>query len=251
MKKIFSGIIATVMVALMCVSLTACTNAKGVKGEKVTETEWKTAIGALFDEDAEFTIKLSTKSSVNYTHKTMVQTTKWSATQTQELTGIKNGKLESVKGYSKLSVSGDKVAAEKALGKAKRTDIELYSEVDDKSNAYIYEKGLDGEWTKEKVYNASVVFDEIDYIAKSLANSYSNFVYSKEHNGYVSKTYKKGDTNVTVYKFKKAKLVAIYVYIETVQLTDAAQAYEKGFAKEEINMTITYNAKKIKLPSVD
>lgn len=250
MKKVILSIMAAVMVVLMCVSLTACVNAKGVKGEKVTKEEWTKAFDTLFNaEDADITMKLSSKGTTTYLHKTMIQTTKWSATQTENFTIIQNGNLESVKGKAKLSITGDKLAAEDLLGKAKTEDVELYGETKD-GVTYVYEKGLDGEWTKEKTYADSAIEDKFYQLGIATFN-YNNYTYSSKHNGYVNKNYKEGDTNVVVLKFKDAQLVAIYIYFEVAELVDKAQEYEKTFAKQEINITITYEAEDITLPTVE
>lgn len=248
MKKVFLGIIAAIMAAVMCVSFTGCAKAKNVKGEKVTEEQWVAAIESLLAEHAVFTVDYSSKASGTYTHKTMVHKTKWSVKETEKLTLVKNGALESVKGSQKLTLKGDKAAAEQETGKAKKKEIEKYSEIVD-SRIYNFEKGRDDEWTKEESFY-SVIQDSFSSVVSSVKSRYSSFVYSNEHNGYISKNYDEDDSEVTVYKFKDAKLIAVYIYEEETLIEDNAQDYAEGSYKTEVNITIKYTAKKITLPKV-
>lgn len=250
MKKVFLGIIAAIMAAVVCVSFTGCAKAKNVKGEKVTEEQWVAAIESLLAEHAVFTVDYSSTASGTYTHKTMVHKTKWSVKETEKLTLVKNGALESVKGSEKLTLKGDKAAAEQETGKAKKKEIEKYSEIVD-SRIYNFEKGRDDEWTKEESFY-SVIQDSFGSIVSSVKSRYSSFVYSNEHNGYISKNYDEDDTDVTVtvYKFKDAKLIAVYIYEEETFIEDNAQDYAEGSYKTEVNITIKYTAKKITLPKV-
>lgn len=248
MKKVFLGIIVAIMAAIMCFSFVGCAKAKGVKGEKVTEEQWVAAIESLMAEHAVFTVDYSSKLTGSYSHKTMVHKTKWSAKATEKLTLIKNGALESVKGSQKITIKGDKAAAEQEMGKAKKKEIEKYTEIVD-SRIYNYEKGKDDAWTKEEGFY-SVIQDSFGSTVSSVKDSYNRFVYSNEHKGYISKNYDEDDSDVTVYKFKDAKLVAVYIYEEETIINDNAQDYSEGSYTTEINITIKYTAKKITLPKV-
>ena len=252
MKKLFLGIATVAMAGIMCIGFAACggeSGAKSIKGEEVTENQWVAALNILLDDKEKFTVNYSYTQSIDYTHKTMVHKTEWSAKTTEIATLTKNGALESSIGTQEISLSGDKIAAEQIIGKAKKTDIEDYSEkISDK--IYKYEKGKDDKWKRE-VTNVSVVYDEFGFMISDIKNEYNAFVYSVEHKGYISKYYEEDDDLIIVYKFNGGKLAAIYTYAETVDLTDSAQEYELTLSKSEINITIDYTAKDIILPVIE
>lgn len=250
MKKLFLSIITAAMTGVLCIGFAACSssvNAKSVKGEEVTEDQWVAALGTLLDDKSTFTVEYFVKGSADYKHKTMVQTTEWGAKMTQRMTYTKNGTLQSAIGYKKMSLSGDKAAAEQSMGKAAKTEVELYSATT-ASKIYNYEKGRDDKWTRREAYN-SVIYGAFGYTIDYLKNSYSAFVYSTEHKGYISKYYDDDDSSITVYKFSGGKLVAIYTYQEDVDIDDEVQEYEIISYKTETNATITYSAKDVILPT--
>ena len=247
-KRILCAVAVVVLAVSMCVGVAACgPNAKSVRGEEVSESEWKAAFEALTSKDAEFTVESLAKASVKYEHETMIHKTKWTANTMASCTYTKKGPIESKIGYSKVSYKGDKDSAENELGqKAGKKDIELYSKIED-NVIYNYEKNLNDEWEREEAYS-SVVSGELSYIIY-MANRYDYFEYSKEHKGYVVKGYEEGDA-LTVYKFKGGKLVAIYLYSEDFEEESEAQEYSKSTTITECHITIKYTAKEIKLPTV-
>lgn len=248
-KKLFVGLAAAALAGVMSLGLAACnvsTGAKSVTGEKVTEKQWITAFKEFSSDKAQMTVEAYTTATVNYTHKTMVHTTEWSSNISADLTLVKNGKLEMAVGNYEIELSGDKAAAEKVVGKEQDKEVKKYSEIS-KDTIYNYEKGIDGFWTKEEA-SSSVFTGSFKYAFGDIMDNYDKYLYSVEHSGYVSKTYKEGDSNVTVYKFKDAKLVAIYIYFETTNITDEVQEYERSTIKREESYTISYSAEEITLP---
>ena len=250
-KKILIGIATGVIAAAMCAGFAACggANAKSVKGEKVTEEQWQKALVALWDEKAEFTVETYSKETEKATIESMVHNTKYSVTTTESFTYTKKGALESKLGSSKTSYGGDKEYAESKNGKALEKEVELYYQSTADTN-YLYEKGLDGEWSKKSTYSSLISSVEGFSQLTSLGGSYSSFVYSPDHNGYVPKSYQKGEDDVTVIKFRDGKLVAVYIYEKEIDIQDAGVLYGKSVKTSETHITFTYSAKDITLPTV-
>ena len=247
-KKILCGIAICVLLVSTCLSVVACApNAKNVAGEQVTEEEWRAAFERLTANDAEFTVEYYAKSSTVYNHKTMIHTTKWTANAIGNYTYVKNGSLESKIGYGNVSYSGDKKAAENTVGiKAGKTSVEEYSGTAN-GNTYVFKKNLNDEWERSEAYSG-VLSGEFSYITY-MASQYSYYEYSKEHKGYVVKGYEEGDA-LSVYKFKNAKLVAVYYFAEDYTEESDAQEYACIATKVEYHTTIIYSAKEIKLPTI-
>ena len=181
-KRILSAIAVCVLVVSMCVGIAACApNAKGVKGEQITETEWVAAFEKLASDDSKFVVECYAKASVAYKQVTTVHKTKWTATTTESYTYTKNGSNESKIGYNKISYSGNKASAENEVGKVPgKTQVELYSQITD-DGIYNYEKNLNEKWEKDEA-SQSVIAEDF-YFISYLKNSFDSFEYSKEHNG--------------------------------------------------------------------
>lgn len=252
MKKLFLGIITAAIAGVMCAGFTACdssVDAKRINGEEVTEYQWLASFDILLKDKATFTVEYSLKSSADYKHTTMVHTTEWGSETTTRVTYTKNGTIESAIGYNEITISGDKIAAAQSVGKAGKIESEAYSVITG-SKIYNYNKGKDGNWTRNEA-ETSVIYNGFGYSMNALKSRYSEFVYSTEHKGYISKYVTSGDSNTTVYKFNGGQLVAIYKYNESVNLKDSVQEYERTSIKSVENVIITYSAKEVVLPIVD
>ena len=252
MKKLFLSIASIVIASVMCIGLAACgnnrLNTKSINGEEITGDQWVAALDTLLDDKANFTVEYYYEQTTDYTHKTMVHTTEWSAKSMEIATLTKNGALESSIGSEEISISGDTIAAEQVVGKAKTKEIEVYSAIISRK-IYNYEKGKDGKWNREEA-KTSVIYDEFGFAIAAIKDKFSSFVYSTEHKGYIDKNYEDGDTQLMVFKFNGGKLAAIYAYAEVVDLTDIEQEYELIINKTEAHLTIEYKANEIVLPVV-
>ena len=230
--------------------LSACgsgVDASKVNSEHVTQEVWNAAIELLRDSGTEITVEYSYTHSKDYYYKTAINTTEWSVKDYDRLTYIKNGNLESKKGYKKVTYSGDKDAAilEFKLEEGK-TKIEEYYEFVDFGIYNSYKIDVDGKFRKGSGYGSSglIVLEKLNsYLSAMKVGTYE---YSKAHNGYINEF--TTDDYFVVYKFQEGKLAAIYARTVKTDIKDEAVQYKKYTEVYDTNIVISYTAKEIKLP---
>lgn len=270
MKKLFVGIAAGVLAAAMCVSFAACgssVDAKGIKGEEVTEEEWNAAIDAVLADDAELTIEYLSKNS-NKSELTMNaggSTEKLNAKSKMEqrMTYIQKGAKQSGKGYYEISYSGDLEGMAEAMGQQAgvqegKTELEAYSEVTTDGTHY-YAKDEEGEWTLDEDGDTVIeeLFDEYYMLKYNVKNHYNDYTFSEEHKGYIPANYdaEDGDT-LYVVKFQNKKLTGVYIESNYTREQDMLEDVMPGTmimkveVEASINIVISYEAKDITLPTV-
>ena len=219
-KKLFVGIAAAALAAVMCVSFAACGEggagkAKSIKGEEVTAEQWAAAFADLQKDDAVFTAELSESLTVNHTV-------------------IKNKEKEY---YKETENTGD--------GK---NVVEQYTERESGGALYtLYDKGDDG-WEKSEHENSIVTETTLFYegITFNYSGLYSSFKYSAEDKGYVLASASE-DRPSYIFKFdKEGRLAAIYCHFELKQEVELVTV-SGNFT---YSLVINYTAKDLTMPTV-
>lgn len=272
-KRLFVGVVAGVLATSMCVSLAACgseVDAKGVKGETVTEEEWEAAIELLMDADSDYTVEYLSEESSEGKMTVLGETVKGGMKETNRATYVKNGNIVYVSGYRELKYSGDGAAmmggfasdgpagyASESVSdyyKEGKTEFEMYSEINYETGASVnYTKDEEGNWTKSNGYVYNSALGAVYSLIMDLGD-YEDYEYSEEYKGYIEKDFdgEEGETP-TVYKFQDKKLVAVYQHSEVEGEEDdgglglMSSSYEE---ESTLNVTCKYEAKELTLPEV-
>ena len=234
-KKLFVGIAAAALAAVMCVSFAACGEggagkAKSIKGEEVTAEQWAAAFADLQKDDAVFTAELSIKSS----SKSSAAGISSSESLTVNHTVIKNKEKEY---YKETENTGD--------GK---NVVEQYTERESGGSLYtLYDKGDDG-WEKSEHENSIVTETTLFYegITFNYSGLYSSLKYSAEDKGYVLASASE-DRPSYIFKFdKEGRLAAIYCHFELKQEVELVTV-SGNFT---YSLVINYTAKDLTMPTV-
>lgn len=256
-KKLFVGLAAATLAAVMCVSFAACgdktPDAKDTKGVEVTAEQWTAAFEALAKEDAEYTFTMVTtyNSSATMTDPETSKELKGDQVDTRKVVYSKKGNKEYEARTETLKISGDarRIMVLMGMSESELPEKDTTTETEERygkktADGYVLYVQEDGKWTKGSGSSFSPV-SEFD----SYKTGYENYTYSEENKGYIPKDYSAEDGGLEVIKFdKNGNLVAIYMeWLETAETNTSDIVTTTTVVN---SYTIQYSAKDIKLPKV-
>lgn len=276
MKKVFAGIFAAALAAVMCVAFVGCgenggnggnggngesggsggnnesgVNAKEFVGEIVTEAQWKAAFEFFKGDDAEFTVEMDSSSTTTVT----VDLTETGGKRSSGIfiaeesgTFINYAAKQSLTSSYTTSVKGDFPIEELAElmhsnpEKLKETwESEEYAVRGDAGKYTVYEKNDADEWETSEGRS----LDPMKYYYPE--GDFADFKYDETLKGYVDADYEADDTHYYVYKFnEQGRLAAIFVYEIFTDTLDGNELTSVA----EVNFIFTYTAKDFSLPNV-
>ena len=235
MKKAVTVFGAAVLAAVFSVGLTACSSAKSVKSDVVTQEAWKQA----FAEENFTNVRMEAEMSVSTAGK--AQGGKVDYTQTNRLTVVIAGDYEYYKVESEMTgkILGVDVSDEEPVA-------EMYSARKADGTYTMYTKDASGNWIVSDSA-VGVAADIIVGMIGSLSEIYGSYVYSEDRRGYV----KADDLDGTeeVLKFKDGKLAAVWVQVEKPDFDDNDFTYAVQVIQTSSAM-FTYGGQSLTLPQL-
>lgn len=254
-KKLFVGLAAAALAAVMCVSFVACgdntPDAQDTKGVEVTAEQWTAAFEALTKEDAEYTYTMKTTytSSITMTDPDTGKELKGGGVSTTELVYSKKGNKEYMVSTETNKISGDarRIMILMGLSESDLPEGDTTTETEERygektADGYVLYVQVDEKWTTRD--GNSFAPDALD------SYKYADFVYSKENGGYIPKDYSAEDGDeLMVIKFDKdGNLVAMYMESPEESEKDSSGATTTMSGVGEA--TFQYSVKDIILPTV-
>ncbi len=244
-RKVLLGIAATALAAVMCVGFSGCggVNAESVRSEKVTETQWNSALAYFKEDNAVYTVSFIEQETVEAYAKIFGEELFGKATEIISVKAIKNGATEYLKRDEKSQVDNDC----KKILEAMNIKYEEYDRTNETYSSYrngkytVYRQDNDGKWG---TYTASSSI--MPNLTSLMQGTYNEYEYSEDLKGYVPK-YRNSYDPYYILKFNsEGKLSAIYSDSKSTKLLDR---YEYK-ASSILNLVIEYQAKNITLPTV-
>lgn len=259
MKKVFVGISAAALAAVMCVAFVGCgegADAQSITSETVTAEQWDAAFAALEKDDAKYTIDAKSEFVITVTanqtengEKKIVGT----ITTTQPGIFINNGAKQFSKTESAtFSVDGDFTPEEieEYLGGdpdelANKPEEEAYAERDASGVSTIYTKDRDGKW--ETIHYQG----HLNPIVGNMPiPDFDGVKYDEALKGYVEKDHETGEEFYIVFKFNKSgQLAAIFIHEGDGKAEDKGDVSVLSYL--EVSYVISYTAKDFSLPTVE
>ena len=244
--RVLLAITAAALVAVMCVGFSGCggVNAESVRGEKVTEEQWNSALEYFTEDNAVYSVSFIEQETVEAYAKIFGEELSGKATGIVTVKAIKNGATEYLKRDEKCQVDNDC----KKILEAMSMEYEEYDRTNETYSSYrdgkytIYRQDNDGKWG---TYIASSSI--MPNLTSLVQGTYNEYEYSEDLRGYAPKN---RDQYAPYYILKfnsEGRLSAIYSNSKSTKLLDR---YEYK-ASRILNLVIEYQAKNFDLPTVE
>lgn len=259
MKKLLTGVTSAVLAATMLFGFVGC-GAKSIKGEEVTEEQWKNAFSEL-EQCNEFDMQIS----VNVVCDTTLdfrasggEKLSGKYKNTMEISATERNNKEFLKQVTETTFSGDMKFINEYLNyrqeETEKDTEEMYAQKIGDSKYTIYRKNSDGEWqTTESGSDAIRLSSMLGEVVGYVSLNYADYEYDASEKGYVPKTPDEDDERQIVIKFDKdGRFCALYY--KGVQTTykvnnDPVYAVESEYSVI-VDFVLKYTAKEIELPQV-